>query len=234
MDPEPLIVSAHQESFSGGGNIKSWFWNENEGTPNFTGIFAIVGAIMLLLVVLLVMGIVTLTQIPGGESLVKKCADDCVVKDGACAAKEGFGNLIQPTKQPSGANPNPRYQELSQSGMGAEGLVFNERTRKYEYHQSKDENLALINATHGGRADMGASGFSSQPPNYTGPSYNRWRRDDREKKAMRQYAYLKRRATEQGTPWEGGTFNEWYKGKFLLDPDNHLGSDAYFGTLADR
>lgn len=140
----------------------------------------------------------------------------CHVKDGVAVLgeAEAFAQ-VQPTPNYTGATPSSRYQELTQRGGGGYGLTFNEKTRLSEYNTSEDANQQLLAAAQGGR-----QGFSQHP------SYNRWARDDREKKGMRMYSDLRQKALAMGNEWNQ-SFDSWYKSWRGL-PENKLASDVYY------
>ena len=199
MPSEGLIVNTGEEFTGGGvpGTVNLWFGA------------TIVCLLIIFFVILLPM--CGAYAIPGltDKGLAECPACGCHVKDAETFAQ------VQPTPNYTGATPSSRYQELTQRGGGGYGLTFNEKTRLSEYNTSEDANQALLAAAQGGR-----QGFADHP------TYNRWARDDREKKGMRMYSDLRQKALALGNEWNQ-SFNEWYKNWRSL-PENKLASDVYY------
>jgi hypothetical protein len=209
MPSEGLIVETGSDSFIGGLEPQQWMQH--------WGWFV---AFIVVAVILLIVSISYGVEVSG---LKDKLMSKLGVEKPA-----GFGNRTRATTMPSGANPNTGLQEGSQPGAGGYGRQWNPTTGQYVYIRPEfdvlDKNLA--SSLQGGNiiAEEPKSSFAGGP-DFHSNTYNRWAKDDREKKGMRMYSDLRQKAIAQGNEWTQ-TFGEWYKGWKSL-PANRLASDAF-------
>lgn len=138
---------------------------------------------------------------------------------------ETFGNCTRDFCSPTGSPPDRALQEGSQPGAGGYGRQWDPVTGKDVYITPESQRMSktLESALQGGFAGG---------PNHSSPTYNRWARDDREKKGMRMYSDLRQKALAQGNEWNQ-SFADWYKGWRGL-PSQRLASDAYYESMSGR